>query len=233
MTALIVTGSRDGVVMAADGRRKNTRGEVISDCSQKIWNFRTTDNWDLVQGWSGNPEIRTVSGAVFSFPRVAKEIWKTIVLGDIPASFHKFSDLTCEYLQLFLNCFPDPLADTIRCKTLIGFYGEGISLCCAMQFFVEKGRASVTAPDIQTILGGYSRWGSGSNTLWEKRPNFEFDAATLSEAIQEAGDYVRQCIEGNETIPDCADCGGHLHIGVVDASGFRWEEQPIQSSNER
>lgn len=65
---------------------------------------------------------------------------------------------------------------------------------------------------------------SGSDTLWNKRPNI--DTATLSEAVHDAREFVQECINGRGSISDCSDYGGCIQIGVVDANGFRWANPP-------
>jgi hypothetical protein len=230
MTVLAIAGSREGIAIAADGRRIDENGTPQTDCAQKVWRNRSADHWDLVVGWAGSPEID--AGLVrFSFPSISKEIWKTLELGNLPKSFSKFAALMRSRLQDFLDAHVNPYpseisSDRIRIQTLMGTFAGDKAICAAMVFYVKNGQAEVTRPEVETLTSGYVGMVGGSSTLWRKRAQFDAESATLPEAIKEAEDYVQACIKGNGTIPDCAAYGGHVHVGVVTAQGFRWEKHP-------
>jgi hypothetical protein len=225
MTVLVAFGSAEGIAIAADGRRMNADRTFKTDEAQKVWHNRSADHWDLVVGWAGSSEIEAGS-VCFSFPKVSEAIWRTLELGRLPEAFFGFANLMQTQLQMFLDLHVNPhpsriSPDEIRAESLMGAFLGGMSICAAIVFHVENGRAKFTQPIVETVIGGYSKIQSGSGTLWEKRP--KPDSGHLSEAIKDAHEYIQECISGRGQIPDCADYGGRIHIGVVDANGFRWE----------
>ncbi len=206
----------------------NANKTFKTDEAQKVWRNRSADHWDLVIGWTGTSEIET-GGACFSFPKVSQQIWRTLDLGKLPEVFSEFATLMQNKLQVFLdshvNPFPSRISpNSIHVESLSGAFLGGLTICAATIFYVENGYVRFTTPIVETVTGGYSKIQSGSGTLWEKRP--KMDSATLPEAVKDAREYVKECIKGQGVIPDCADFGGRIHIGVVDANGFRWADEP-------
>lgn len=166
MTVLIAAGTAEGIAIAADGRRMNANLEPLTDNGQKIWRNRSADHWDLAVGWTGSTCLE--AGAVcFSFPRASREIWRKLILGEIPYSFHEFAiQMQTEsqtFLELFVNPYPSKIpSSSIRAGALIGTHLGDLTICSSMTFFVENGQAQSTEPIVETLVGGYSYIQSGS-----------------------------------------------------------------------
>lgn len=206
MTVLIAAGTAEGTAIAADGHRMNANLEILTGNGQKIWRNRSTDHWDLAVGWAGSTCLE--AGAVcFSFPRASREIWRTLTLGELPDSFHEFAKQMRTELQAFLEAFVNPYpskipSSSIRAGALIGTHLGDVTICASMTFFVENGQAQSTEPIVETLIGGYAHIQSGSGFLWENRP--QIDPSTLTEAIEDAREFVQACIDGRGTIPTMA-----------------------------
>lgn len=232
MTVLVAGGSSKGIALAADGRRIDFFGNLVTDRAQKIWH-NVSNGCDLAEGWAGSTEI--VAGETFSFPRTARRLWAETPVNNLSEVFYVFASKMCKELQTFLDVYVNPYPSFVstsqmQAKTLIGVFLGEKPILAALQFFVRDGRAEFLGPQVDTLIGGFCGFGAGSNVLWTKYAMSPELPDNLPDAITHIHEYVSECIKNRELISDCSEFGGHLHIAVIDEGGFRWEIPPAQLS---
>ena len=232
MTVLAVAGALDGIALAADGRRTDASGRFVSDKAQKIWH-NVCDGFDLVVGWTGSSTLYAESGASFSFPEIAEKVWLSLRMERMPEIFSEFSSKVKDELQLFLNenvGSGQSKISVTHTTALVGIFIAERPICATLGFWTEDTVANSTSPIVETLIGDFADLATGSFYLWEKRRyKWPSDKNTsLKNAVVELREYVQECIDNENLVPDCKGFGGHLHLATVDRDGFRWEIPPAQ-----
>lgn len=236
MTVLIVTGSPQGIVIAADSKRRTSIGEYETDKAQKVWRGETRDNRDLVFGWAGQAGIdREVTR--FWFSRASLSVLKTMDLGTFegfPEKFiAEFSDKMSTELQHFLKGY-DPSNSAIVLSgpiavVALGWFSNGKPVCASLRLGYEDGKIVTDCLFLEKDPDDFVSMIAGSPTLFAKGlPPIN----NLEDAVTVAENFTQDCIDNRNLLADCADYGGFVHSGKLSESGFSWAKNPPAAESE-
>lgn len=257
-TAIVRYMTGQGFVIAADGRSRNERLEVIADNLQKIF---PVPERPLVAAVYGNAGIGNEGDAEPILVDVASELRRSMEalmgrnMGDLVEYAEKLSRPI--YRMLFrvkndglLHEYPGQSEEnepgsTIAHIFLFGYF-NGIPSEVDIRFFHRDQRLSKPSCQSRRISRSNPEiWGSravAQRLFMSDDPRFtqyrtdkvrvtQAEQLTVTDAVELARNYISACNSdlGRETDPDlCPGIGGHVHIASIREQGFQWIEPPQQ-----
>ena len=239
-TAIVSTYTDEGFVVGADGLRKDTTGTVVSETIQKIFPFKRSI-LELVFGWSGSTHLFRPDGGEFDFVKATEIILNSVSPFSV-GSFEKFAAVFGEalYAQLALSfgfTFQSASSKPELARLLFVGYFRGKPY--KAQISIPLLNSVIQPPVIEEIgkcFPGDLVILSGSE--WVFREFFEDKSimrniASPTAAMTFVTKYIQVCIDHRNSDPECAEIGGHIHLGMLSPEGFRWVVEPTsQNQNE-
>jgi hypothetical protein len=241
-TAIVRIYTRDGFVIAADGRTSDKSGAVRDDATQKVFPM-TRPSMHLAYAIAGDVQIvQRATGEVLLDLHVAtKEAFE--VIADRPESWPVFSTLLANTILDRVECARrlrefHRVEEGKQASLFIDGYHNGqprrthvkFKYTCAPQ---QKAKKVVIPNDLCDNYGYGSKLvqaaiDSGDSRFAQFQPATIREGMSLDEAIIVArnriaaqfGDYP----PGLEIDPKCRHIGGRILIALVTPSGFDWIE---------
>jgi hypothetical protein len=252
-TAIIRIYTREGFVIAADGRRQNDDGTIYSDSAQKIFPVEEPGR-SLAYAMAGASHIPGGVGKMpFDFIIEAQETIKDFARRR-PADLHRYAEIVSRRINSHLRDaketgrirkYPSAEDDapagsagtTIVQIHFVGYF-EGRPSWTKVTLFHRNQVLASPMIDSPRVRPGLEIVGSGvvANLLFETEdPRFasyrraKQQDMTLAEAVEDARNYVHACSDpiGKSVDKKCEKIGGHIHIATIKPDeGFRWVEPP-------
>lgn len=229
MTAIAWEFTPEGFVIGADGRRK-IDGVIVTENAQKIYSVK----WQglrIVYGLSGTVGGVRPDGIAFTL----KDLIDCCItsMESVP-TFLDFVQELRKSLYAFLLLYVG--------KAVHGFETEEIARILLLSYFNDdpyRGELTIKhdgvivlnpelyCPPIDTESGQF-RVFSGSELAFKKlESKLGVKPQSLNEASALVREYIEECMKHQGIDSDCANIGGHIHIGELRSTGFRWVSQPI------
>jgi hypothetical protein len=257
MTAIVRVCTRQGFVIAADGRRRRTEDwktfETISDSVQKIFDLQGSGRC-LAYGLAGSVSVPDENGKVeLDFATEAQSAVERLRNIE-PAEFKSYVE---RFGRLLNGALRDmnarggsrwPLVSnrgdgTVLNAYFVGYY-FGVPSWAHLRLVQLEGKSTsvqldspLARPGRIELMGSHPM----SDLLYEHkdrrfaqyiRPKPDrAEDLTLQEAIIVAENYIRACSEplAAQIDPECAAIGGHVHSATITPRhGFRWVTGPVK-----
>ena len=232
MTAIASAFTSEGFVIGADGRQLGKDKKIISEFSQKIFNFGYR-HIDVVYAWCGETGVVNESNEViydlYAITRLA--LRSAVQLAGRP--FPSFIQQSCtgiyegiiKSLVVRQITNSDSLPES-KARMLLNGYFDGQPFMT--EFHVrETDRIRVQAERVLMPIPTPTRNLFNGCTRQNKKYENVLPTTTL-EALKLVSDYIRECIDNSD--PDCSAVGGHRHIAHLTSDGFYWIDAPKNSN---
>lgn len=252
-TAIVAIHTREGFVLAADGRK--SRGEkIVTEDDRKIFEvessyhtlaYATAGIADIHQDEAGTEKVYDFGEVVDKAFKAQKHLTSVYQYFDriskkLTKSIHEF-----EKTHGMEGSYPQSEDDTVAQLVAVGYYDK-LSVVARVRICHNEQRVVLT-PDIKVyppkgtrwemaiprfvgeclVLGNDNRLAHRMTPVLDKFGNEE--ELSLSEAIDVATQLIQACDDpiARETEPMCSTVGGHLHLAVITLDdGFRWIVAP-------
>jgi hypothetical protein len=228
MTAIASAFTSEGFVIGADGRQLGKNQKLLSESSQKIFNFKYR-HVDVAYAWCGE------TGAINESNEALYDLYEITRVGLQSAvqlsgrQFASFMQQSCtgiyegiiksSVVRQITNS--DSLPDS-KARMLLNGYFDGQPFMAEVHVR-ETDRIRVQAErvlmPIPTPTRNLFNGGARQNKKYENvLPMTTLDALKLISA------YIQECIDSSD--PDCSAIGGHRHIAHLTLDGFYWVDAP-------
>ena len=232
MTAIASAFTPEGFVIGADGRQLDRDKKIVSESSQKIFNFKSRQV-DVAYAWCGETSVINQSKEVLYDLYQITRVALTSAVQMAHRQFPSFIQQCCTgiyegiikspIVRQITN--PDSSPESKARMLLNGYFYEQSFMA---EFHVrETDRIRVQAERVSMPLSPPTRYlFNGCARQNEKYKNSL--PTTTREALKLISDYIQDCIDNSDA--DCLGIGGHRHIALLTPDGFYWVDAP-QNSN--
>jgi len=232
-TAIISTYTPNGFVIGADGLRKGSDGTVDTETAQKVFSVEGND-FRLAYAWAGTTRFISESGEEFDFIKASSEI---LAVGRLFSArgFVNFVDTFNKTLYQML--IRSPFAkkkrycgvlskDEIARLVLLGYFDNQP---CTTEIFVRHKNLVVLEPTAEKIeIPVQPNLNIFSGPLDEAETFPQIPAPESNEqAANLIREYIKRWVDSQEA--NCANIGGHIHIGAITPNKFAWIDPPSSS----
>jgi hypothetical protein len=183
----------------------------------------------LVYAWAGHTSIFS-NGKIFNFIEATRRIIELV--GPSASSLSNFANLFSEVLYGLLQSVLGTTLESSPSQELLAevlFVGYFRGQSFRVEIDVRQRNLVILEPlifTIQTPAPIEFATFSGSpkmSKLFE--PNL-IEPKTAQEGATLIRDYIQLCIDRQSQEPECADIGGHIHLGLLTKDAFVWIEPP-------
>lgn len=232
MTAIASAFTPEGFVIGADGRQLDRDKKIVSESSQKIFNFKSRQV-DVAYAWCGETSVINQSKEVLYDLYQITRVALTSAVQMAHRQFPSFIQQCCT--GIYEGIIKSPIVRQItnpdsspesKARMLLNgyFYGQPFMA----EFHVrETDRIRVQAERVSMPLSPPTRYlFNGCARQNEKYKNAL--PTDTREALKFISDYIQECIDNSD--PDCLGIGGHRHIAHLTPDGFYWIDPPTNSN---
>jgi|SRR5438552_4993733 len=232
MTAIASAFTSEGFVIGADGRQLGKDKKIISEFSQKIFNF-TYRHVDVVYGWCGETGVLNESNEViydlYAITRVALRLAVQLA----GRQFSSFIQQSCTgiYEGIIRSAVvrqitnSDSLPES-KARMLLNGYFDGQPFMAEFhvrdtdRIRVQAERVLMPIPSpTRNLFNGCTRQNNKYETVLP---------TTTPDALELISAYIQECIDNSDA--DCSGIGGHRHIAHLTPDGFYWIDAPQNST---
>lgn len=228
MTAVVSVLTSKGFIVGADGRESDPKGNVLSESITKI--FKTeAGNVVAVYSWAEVVrvrsffqyfDLRTISGDAAR--ALEKREYSTLSEYALAFAGYVF-DLLSVWVA---NYRPDltQVGPSFACLFMVGYVG-GEPQTATIRFPFRDGRIQnpVVLMALSDPVDSLNLF-VGSKTIYSKMRTDGLLAipATANEAARLVTTYLETCIACNESVDDCRNIGGHIHVARLTPEKADW-----------
>jgi hypothetical protein len=230
MTAIVWQYIPGGFVIGADGRRRESgSGLIETENAQKIYPIKMGDI-RLAYAWSGTTIFHRTDGVVCDLKTVTDCILQSINSARV-TTFSDFIQLFNTGLHAMLLAYIGGAVRTfekseIARLLLIGYFKDEPY---AVHIIVRHDGNIVLKPKIKCWSPSvHFDVFSGSKRVYEELIHkIVKEPSSLGEASELVQDYILVCMKYQDVDADCANIGGHIHIGQLTPERFSWLNPPV------
>jgi hypothetical protein len=228
MTAIAWQYIPGGFTIGADGRRRNDEGGIETESAQKVYGVRLP-SLRLAFAWSGTTSAQRTDGVWFTLKDLTDFVLLSLDVSAV-ASFSEFMTAFRDSLYVLLLAYIGKAVRSFETREIARAvflaYFNGSPYVGEVTLNHDGSVVSVpqiwhSAPDFRFYVF------SGSKFVYAKlKDKLSVEPKSLSEASALIRWYIEESGKYPDIDPDCANIGGHIHIGSLTPSGFTWTDPP-------
>jgi hypothetical protein len=234
MTLIATVWSPEGFAIAADGlewQEDHINSEIMTEDVQKIFSTPFVNDTGFAWAWVGYVRASFGSGRRYDLKEITQRVMAELPDDDLddPQSYFDKIAMRIIYELEPPDSIPSSLPDSDDDVIFVG-YLAGKPLWTEITFQRREGMflpPVVLEPKIEPR--NFNAF-AGSKTICRQMKDARklSQPLNLSEAISAVHTYAKTCVESKESVPDCKNFGGTVHVATVTKSGFSWVIEPIR-----
>ena len=229
MTAIVWQYTPLGFSIGADGRRRGADGAIESETMQKVHSVQVLGQ-GIVYAWSGTTSAVRADGIPVDLKFLTDCALETI---DVPSSvsFSDFMKILANNIHTLFVAYIGAAAKSYKLDEIARatFFAYFKGLPYVGEIILKHSGTTILKPETLCFSPPSKfRVFSGSKLICDTlKDKLSVEPKTLYAASTLVKEYIEECVKHQESDADCANIGGHIHLGELTPTGFSWVSPPI------